>query len=106
LGDGYSSNKDWFGAERSPVSELFYNMIPDIKPDIRAERPSTALEAGVDYYLERGCWVFTEHYLIKRGWCCGSGCRHCPYRHQQGSTQPIDSAEDAKPDFSNGIKIT
>ncbi|MBN8676735.1 MAG: hypothetical protein J0M29_00840 [Chitinophagales bacterium] len=38
---------------------------------------------GVDYYQEKGCWVFTEHYLLKRGQCCGSGCRHCPYRKKK-----------------------
>ncbi|MCC7464819.1 MAG: hypothetical protein IT261_01035 [Saprospiraceae bacterium] len=38
---------------------------------------------GVDYYLEKGYWVFTEHYLLKRGQCCGSGCRHCPYRKKK-----------------------
>jgi iron complex transport system substrate-binding protein len=32
-----------------------------------------------DYYLENGAWVFTESYLRRRGYCCGSGCRHCPY---------------------------
>ncbi|MFN0033543.1 MAG: DUF5522 domain-containing protein [Saprospiraceae bacterium] len=35
---------------------------------------------GMDYYIENGYWVFTEHFLRKRGYCCGSGCRHCPYR--------------------------
>jgi hypothetical protein len=35
---------------------------------------------GVDYYLENGFWVFTTHYLLNRGYCCNSGCRHCPYR--------------------------
>ncbi|MEO8725012.1 MAG: DUF5522 domain-containing protein [Acidobacteriaceae bacterium] len=34
---------------------------------------------GVDYYLENGYFVFTELYLLKRGTCCESGCRHCPY---------------------------
>ena len=34
---------------------------------------------GVDYYLEKGQIVFTEEYLIKRGTCCGSGCKNCPY---------------------------
>jgi hypothetical protein len=24
--------------------------------------------------------VFTATYLLKRGYCCNSGCRHCPYR--------------------------
>lgn len=34
---------------------------------------------GIDYYLENNLWVFTEWYHLKRGYCCGSGCRHCPY---------------------------
>ena len=37
------------------------------------------LEEGTDYYVENGLYVFTEHYLLKRGYCCQSGCRHCPY---------------------------
>ena len=33
-----------------------------------------------DYYTdELGRIVFTEAYHLKRGYCCGSGCRHCPY---------------------------
>lgn len=36
---------------------------------------------GVDYYFnEDGKLVFTEHYLLKRGKCCHSGCKHCPYK--------------------------
>jgi hypothetical protein len=34
---------------------------------------------GVDYYFENGLMVLTEHFLKKRGYCCGNGCRHCPY---------------------------
>jgi hypothetical protein len=34
---------------------------------------------GEDYYLENGLYVFTAQYLLKRGYCCESGCRHCPY---------------------------
>jgi len=37
------------------------------------------LVEGEDYYLERGNWVFTAKYLLNRGYCCRSGCRHCPY---------------------------
>ena len=36
-------------------------------------------EEGVDYYLEKGNIVFTEEYHKKRGYCCESNCRHCPY---------------------------
>jgi len=32
-----------------------------------------------DYYLENGFMVFTGSYLTRRGYCCDSGCRHCPY---------------------------
>ncbi len=32
-----------------------------------------------DFYLENGFYVFTSEYLKKRGYCCKSGCRHCPY---------------------------
>lgn len=32
-----------------------------------------------DSYHEGPYMVFTEMYHLKRGHCCGSGCRHCPY---------------------------
>lgn len=32
-----------------------------------------------DYYTEGGAMVFTASYLQRRGYCCGNGCRHCPY---------------------------
>jgi hypothetical protein len=34
---------------------------------------------GIDYYFENGLMVLTAHFLEKRGYCCGNGCRHCPY---------------------------
>lgn len=34
---------------------------------------------GIDYYFENGLMVLTAHFLLKRGYCCGNGCRHCPY---------------------------
>jgi hypothetical protein len=38
------------------------------------------LKENEDYYLnENGLLVFTEAYHLKRGYCCRSGCRHCPY---------------------------
>ncbi|MCG9881787.1 MAG: DUF5522 domain-containing protein [Bacteroidia bacterium] len=24
--------------------------------------------------------VFTEAFHLQRGYCCGNGCRHCPYK--------------------------
>ncbi|HET8809616.1 MAG TPA: DUF5522 domain-containing protein [Flavobacteriaceae bacterium] len=42
------------------------------------------LEEG-DYYLTpEGYRCFTEQYHLKRGYCCKSGCRHCPYNSREG----------------------
>jgi hypothetical protein len=32
-----------------------------------------------DYTVESGMLVFTAGYLRRRGFCCGSRCRNCPY---------------------------
>ncbi|UOQ53824.1 DUF5522 domain-containing protein [Hymenobacter cellulosivorans] len=33
-----------------------------------------------DYYLTpEGFMVFTEQYHLRRGFCCKSRCRHCPW---------------------------
>ena len=38
---------------------------------------------GIDFYFdESGLMVLTEKYHIKRGFCCGNGCRHCPYDYE------------------------
>lgn len=41
---------------------------------------------GEDYYIENGLYVFTAAYHKKRGYCCGSGCRHCPYDKDNTTT--------------------
>ena len=42
-------------------------------------RPAGGLRPGVDYRMEQGKLVFSAWYLFKRGFCCGNGCRNCPY---------------------------
>jgi iron complex transport system substrate-binding protein len=37
------------------------------------------LQEGRDYVFETGLMVFTASYLKRRGYCCGNGCRNCPY---------------------------
>lgn len=34
------------------------------------------------YYDELGYVVFTEAYHIAKGYCCGHGCRHCPFEYE------------------------
>lgn len=49
------------------------------------------LQEGVDYYFENGLMVFTREYHLKRGYCCQSGCRHCPYGFERQSTTDEDA---------------
>lgn len=44
---------------------------------------SPSIKENEDYYTENGYRVFTEKYLLKRGFCCKSGCRHCPYGYDK-----------------------
>ena len=37
------------------------------------------LQEGEDFVFENGLMVLTRAYLERRGTCCRSGCRHCPY---------------------------
>lgn len=40
-----------------------------------------------DYYFENGLMVMTAAYHLKRGYCCGSGCRHCPYPKEESQEE-------------------
>jgi hypothetical protein len=52
----------------------------------RPLNPPPALEPE-DYYFEGNNLVFTAIYHLKRGTCCGSGCRHCPYKTENSDGQ-------------------
>lgn len=43
--------------------------------------PPAQTLAPEDFYYEGPLLVFTAAYHLKRGYCCNSGCRHCPYAH-------------------------
>jgi Family of unknown function (DUF5522) len=45
------------------------------------EAHAEALRRGADTYVDprSGLTVLTAGYLARRGSCCDSGCRHCPY---------------------------
>lgn len=39
---------------------------------------------GEDFYLSpEGYRIFAEKYLLDRGYCCVSGCKHCPYGYSK-----------------------
>ena len=49
-----------------------------VPPEPASDDLKTFVE-GEDFYFEEGLMVLTESYLRRRGYCCGNGCRHCPY---------------------------
>jgi hypothetical protein len=51
--------------------------------DAPTAREDVELLEGLDYSLENDLFVFTAAYLRRRGYCCESGCRHCPYQNQE-----------------------
>jgi len=36
-----------------------------------------------EFYYEAEYLVFTEAYHLRRGYCCQSACRHCPYGYKK-----------------------
>lgn len=56
------------------------------------QAPATA---GTDYYVEQGSVVFTAAFLAGRGWCCGNGCRHCPYEGDEKRDRPSEARQPA-----------
>jgi hypothetical protein len=59
-----------------------------------------AAAEGKDTYVDpkTGYEVFTTPYLLRRGICCGSGCRHCPFDHE--NVEPAGRASEELEDFS------
>lgn len=58
---------------------------------------SGPLQEGRDYYWDNGLMVLTERFLRERGWCCGNGCRHCPY-----GNAPTDGDQTDDPSYLEG----
>ena len=52
-------------------------LVPDVPEWALTGEPAVE---GEDYYFDGPYMVFTEKYHLKRGYCCGSGCRHCPWK--------------------------
>ncbi len=56
--------------------------------DLSEDAPQAeAYVEGEDYYMDGPYFVFTAEYHRKRGYCCNSGCRHCPYRGEDAADQ-------------------
>jgi len=54
---------------------------PDIAPsDAHARDIATEPLRPEDFYMDGPYLVFTAAYHLRRGYCCNSDCRHCPYK--------------------------
>jgi len=56
------------------------------------------LVEGEDFYFEGPYMVFTEKFLRERGYCCESGCRHCPYGKSESRNQTAETDDDESSD--------
>ena len=59
------------------------------------------LKEGEDYYLdENGLMVLTAKFHLDKGFCCGNGCRHCPYDylnvHEPERTRLIEARDQSE----------
>ena len=69
-----------------------------VSEDLSREAP--ALIEGEDFYREGGYVVFTAAYHLRRGRCCESGCRHCPYRGELESAAVVEKETEEKNESS------
>jgi Family of unknown function (DUF5522) len=55
-------------------------------PETATPTPPTEL-APDEFYFDGPYLVFTAIYHLRRGYCCNSGCRHCPYEKADENTE-------------------
>lgn len=66
--------------ERLPPSARHREAILDAHADAVSRRSSTYRDP-ISHLS-----VFTAVFLADRGYCCESGCRHCPFEAENGTT--------------------
>lgn len=64
-----------------------------------AKAHGDACARGQEGYIDpdTGLFVMSAVYLKKRQWCCGSGCRHCPYPPEEQERAGRPKAPSANP---------
>ena len=95
---------EWLAQGRVDCA-VVYNAVPaaaiELQPVLQERLHLSYLFIGHDLAVVRGegmykdplspNWVMTAAALAARGYCCGSGCRHCPYGSDEPS--PGDQSE-------------
>jgi hypothetical protein len=57
------------------IGFIVYKFVPMNEPSNK----NKLIEGEDFYYTPEGYKCFNEKYHLKRGYCCKSDCRHCPY---------------------------
>jgi hypothetical protein len=71
---------------KSNEAEIFSKTDPFEKNKKQLRADPAAPLAPEDFYYEGSNLVFTAAYHRKRGYCCNSGCRHCPFSQPSSET--------------------
>jgi hypothetical protein len=91
----------WLGKQSQPKAGAPNSEVAGLKSKKAEPQP---LQAGDYYFNSQGLMVFTEQYHLRRGYCCGSGCRHCPWRgdktgdSERPDKPPLESQQRQKKD--------
>ncbi len=62
----------------APTERPEQAVVPEPR-SVEVEVEANAPREG-EFYFEGPYMIFTEAYHLRRGTCCNSDCRHCPYR--------------------------
>ena len=62
-----------------PGSKKLNKSDPFYKDIVKAHKKAFVNDEMTYTDPKTGLIVFTAAYHLKRGYCCGSGCRHCPF---------------------------
>lgn len=61
------------------VNHSKVGLSPEDQEAIKKLGPVEVPTQDIDYYMENGLLVMSKWFLLRRGYCCKNGCRHCPY---------------------------
>lgn len=63
------------------IETYIENITPQRQKEIKQLGSPQELVEEIDYYINKeGLYVFTAWYHLRRGYCCGNGSLHCPYK--------------------------
>jgi hypothetical protein len=84
------------GTPHLESSDVGLLSLPKIKLMTEPKTPEPEdqhVDEDEDSYFDGPYLVFTEKYHLKRGYCCQSGCRHCPYGFNKNSVNSPSKPE-------------